>query len=263
MSSDQPTGQPEIHPTALVSPGAELGAGCSVGPFCVIGSGVRMGAGNVLASSVTISGPTTIGKGNAFYPQAVIGLAPQRGEHEDTGPLEIGNGNVFREGVTIQGSRAGRGRTVLGNECRLLCNAHVGHDCVIGDRVIVGNSAAIAGHVVIGEDAQLSGLVGVHQHVRIGRLAFVSANSFVDRSVPPFAIAAGHRAVVRAHNVVGLRRAGWTAIQLATARRLVRAHIFKSPVPTSWETDDSSVELVREWRDFVASSLRPVARGRF
>lgn len=247
---------------AIVADGAIIGPGCVVGPFCTIGDGVILGPGNRLEAGVALSGPVRIGEANHFYPHCVIGFEAQRGEHESAGPIEIGNRNSLREGVTIQGGRSAGGVTRIGDDCKLLAHCHVAHDCVVGDRVILSNSAAIAGHVVIEDDVQLSGLVSVHQFVRIGRLSLVAANSFVTRDILPFTIAAGHRALIRGHNRIGLQRAGWSVPDIEIVRRLVREYLadrVKQRSRLLFSTVMHPAE--RDWIGFMTHTRRGLAPG--
>ena len=63
-----------IHPTAVIDPGAQIGADTEIGPYCVIGSGVTIGHGCILANHVSVAGPTIIGEGNRFFPFSSIGF---------------------------------------------------------------------------------------------------------------------------------------------------------------------------------------------
>src|SRR5690606_17947756 len=93
----------QVHPTAIVSPDAKLGEGVKVGPYAVIEDRVEIGAGTVIGPHVVIHRYTRIGEGNQIYAHAVLGGAPQHLAYkpEDETWLEIGNGNVIREMVTM------------------------------------------------------------------------------------------------------------------------------------------------------------------
>jgi UDP-N-acetylglucosamine acyltransferase len=201
----------EIHPSAVVSPHAELGEGVKVGPYSTIGSHVTIDAGTEIGAHVVIEGHTRIGKRNKIYPYTSVGTAPQdigyRGE--DT-RLIIGDDNVVREYVTINRATAKQEwETVIGNQNYIMAYAHVAHDCYLGNRVIMSNVATLGGHISIGDYAVLGGLVAVHQFVRIGSYAFLGAKSGIDRDVPPFMMTAGPRAHLYGINRKGLRRMGF------------------------------------------------------
>lgn len=200
-----------VHPSAVIEPGAELGEGVVVGPFCHVGAGVRLGAGSELVGHASVLGPgTRVGARNRIFPGAVVGAPPQDRSHRgEPTLLELGDDNEIREQVTLhRGTRKGSGVTRLGSRCLLMVGAHVAHDCTVGDDVILTNLATLGGHVVVESHAVLGGHVAVAPFVRIGRGAFLAGGARVERDVPPFVIAAGDRARVRALNRVGLERMG-------------------------------------------------------
>src|ERR1700679_100260 len=93
---------PKISPHAVIDRNAEIAEDVEIGPFCVIGPDVKIDSGCRLLNSVTVLGKTTIGKDNVFFPNAVIGAAPQDKKFKgETTELTIGSSNVFREAVTI------------------------------------------------------------------------------------------------------------------------------------------------------------------
>ena len=122
---------PQIHPTAIVAPGARLADDVVIGPYCVIGEDVALGAGVGLKSHVVIDGRTTIGEGTRIFPFASIGFEPQDLKYKgEPSSLEIGQDNTIREHVTINPGTAGGGMvTRVGNHCLLMVGAHIAHDC--------------------------------------------------------------------------------------------------------------------------------------
>ena len=66
-----------IHASAIIEDGAEIGEGTSVGPFCFVGSKVRLGKNIELKSHVVIKGDTFLGDENTVFPFAVLGEIPQ------------------------------------------------------------------------------------------------------------------------------------------------------------------------------------------
>jgi UDP-N-acetylglucosamine acyltransferase len=138
-----------IHPTAVVGPGARIGYGCFIGPYCIIGDEAQLGDGVRLESHCVIDGRTTIGGSTQVFPFVSIGLASQdlkyKGEPSET---HLGERNKIREFVTIHRGTAGGGMlTRIGDDCLIMAQAHIAHDCLIGDGVIMANAATLAGHV--------------------------------------------------------------------------------------------------------------------
>ena len=202
----------EIHPSAVVSPHAELATGVKIGPYTEIKDHVQIGRDTIIGSHAFIEGHTQIGERNRIYPFTSIGTPPQdigyRGE--DT-RLIIGNDNVIREYTTINRATSKQEwQTVIGNQNYFMAYAHVAHDSYLGDNIIMANVATLGGHITVGDFAILGAMVAIHQFVRIGPYAFLGAKSGIDRDVPPFMITAGPRAKLYGVNQRGLRRRGFS-----------------------------------------------------
>jgi UDP-N-acetylglucosamine acyltransferase len=223
---------PSIHPTALVAPDVELKGGVAVGPFAVIEPGVVVGEGTRVDAHAIVRSGTRMGARNVVHPFAVIGGDPQERTYAgEPTRLEIGDGNVFREHVTVhRGSVKGGGLTRIGNGSLFMAGVHVAHDCVLGDRLELANGTLLGGHVVVGDFVVAGGDVAVGPFVQIGPRAFLAAGAMVERDVPPFVIAAGDRARVRALNRVGLERSGVPEASRAALERAFRA-IFRGEAP--------------------------------
>jgi UDP-N-acetylglucosamine acyltransferase len=201
-----------IHPTAIVSTGARLGTGCHVGPYSLVGEEVELGNGVRIESHCVIDGRTTIGEGTHVFPFVSIGLAAQdlkyRGEPSAT---RIGRRNRIREFVTIhRGTAGGNMLTQTGDDCLLMAQAHVAHDCRLGDSVIMANAATLAGHVIIEEGANIGAYSGVHQFCRIGREAYIGGYSVLVKDALPFALTVGNHARCYGLNVTGMKRRGYS-----------------------------------------------------
>ncbi len=223
-ASQTALGDPVVHPSACVEPGARLGAGVRVGPFCHVGPDATLGEGVRLISHVSVAGVTEIGARTRVFPFASIGHEPQdikyRGERVT---LTIGEDCLIREGVTINtGTATGTTRTIVGARCFFLANAHVAHDCRIGEGVILSNNVMIAGHCHIGNFAIVSGGSATHQFTRVGAYAFIGGLTGVENDVIPFGMALGNRAALAGLNVVGLRRRGFSHDALHELRRAYR-----------------------------------------
>jgi UDP-N-acetylglucosamine acyltransferase len=203
---------PQIHPMAIVAPGAMLAEDVIVGPYCIVGEDVTLAAGVTLGSHAVIDGRTIIGEGTRVFPFASIGLEPQdlkyRGEQSE---LVIGRNNTIREYVTMNPGTAGGGMvTRVGDNCLFMVGAHVAHDCQIANHVIMANNATLAGHVVVEEYAVLGGLCAIHQYVRIGKHAMIGGMSGVERDVIPYGQVMGERARLYGLNIIGMQRRGFS-----------------------------------------------------
>lgn len=202
---------PRISTRAVVDPKAEIADDVEIGPFCVIGPDVKIGPGCRLLNNVTILGDTTIGRDNVFFPNAVVGGAPQDKKYKGARTkLTVGNGNVFREAVTVHlGTEKGGGLTTVGDNNLLMVNAHVGHDARLGHNCVLANNVMIAGHVLIGDHVAMMGGAAVHHFVTIGEFAYIGGYSRVHHDVPPYCKIDGAD-LVRGLNTVGLRRSGYS-----------------------------------------------------
>jgi len=211
---------PQIHPTAIVAPGAMLADDVVVGPYCIVGENVVLAARVRLRSHAVVDGRTTIGEGTRIHPFASIGLEPQdlkyRGEPSE---LVIGRNNRIREYVTMNPGTIGGGMvTRVGDDCLFMVGAHVAHDCQIGNHVIMANNATLGGHVVIEDYAVLGGLSAVHQYVRIGKHAMIGGMSGVERDVIPYGQVMGDRARLTGLNIIGMQRRGFSREDIQALR---------------------------------------------
>jgi UDP-N-acetylglucosamine acyltransferase len=254
-----------IHSTAIVHPKAKIAASCEIGPFCVIGERVTLGEDCFLHSHVVIDGHTTLGKGNQIFPFAALGMKTQDLKYKGGRPrLEIGDENVFREGVTVHCGTDDDQATVIGSNNLLLINAHVAHDCVLGNRIIMSGYAGLAGHVEVGDAAVLSGYVAVHQFCRIGKFSITGGCSKIVQDVPPFMIVDGNPAETRAINKIGLERNG-VSDEAQTALRQAYKIFFRDElsVPNALAQIESEVPPLPEIKhlvEFIRASQRGVTK---
>jgi UDP-N-acetylglucosamine acyltransferase len=218
----------QIHPTAVVDPGAEIGEGVYIGPYCVIHAGVVLGEGCWLQHHVTVCGPTKIGPRNKFFGFDCIGFQTQDLKYvgEPTF-LEIGEGNCFREFVSVHRGTAPGSVTRVGDGGNFLAYSHIAHDCVVGNHVIFSNNGTLAGHVEVGDHAIIGGLTAVHQFCRIGSYALTGGCSKIVQDVPPYMIADGNPAKVRSYNKVGLERHGFAESAIKNIKEAYRL-IYRS-----------------------------------
>jgi UDP-N-acetylglucosamine acyltransferase len=203
-------GNGNVHPTAIVGEAVELGEGVRIGPYVVIEGPASIGAGTRIGPHAVICPYVALGPRNAVHAHAVIGDLPQDVSFDGAETwVQIGEANVFREGVTVHRSTKPERPTRIGSGCYLMAGSHVAHDCRVGDRVILTNGALLGGHVEVGDRAIIGGGAGVHQFVRVGELAMVAAYTAVRKDVLPFTMLGGEPPRHYRLNTVGLRRAGF------------------------------------------------------
>lgn len=256
-----------VHSTSLISPGAKLKAGVRVGPYCVVGDEVEIEDGCELMAHIFLEGPLRIGPGNKFFPYASIGVIPQdlkfHGERTET---EIGEGNTFREFVTVhRGTEGGGGMTRIGNGNLIMAYSHVAHDCVIGDHAILANGTTLAGHVTIEDFAVIGAFSGIHQFCRVGRHSLVGGYSVVTQDVLPFSKTVSEREI-RAFgaNSVGLKRHGFSAERREALNRAFRllasSNLNTSQAIEKIRQENLDSDDVRELIRFIETSKRGVIK---
>lgn len=201
-----------IDPRAIIDPSAQLGSNVSVGPWTIIGPQVEIGDDCSIASHVVLRGPTVMGRNNRVFQFSTIGEdTPALAYGGESTVLEIGDNNVFREGVTVhRGMVQDEGQTIIGNHCLLMAYVHVGHDCVLGDHVIMANNSAVSGHCNVGDHANFGGYAGVPQFRNIGAYSHISGMSLVLKDVPAFMTVMGNPASAIGLNIEGMQRRGYS-----------------------------------------------------
>ena len=254
-----------IHPTALIDPSAQIGDDNEIGPYCVIGAGVALGRGNVLASHVSMAGPTVIGDGNRFFPFTSIGQRSQDLKYTvEPTHLEIGNANSFREFCTVNRGTSPGSKTVIGHHNNFLAYSHVAHDCLVGHHVIFSNNGTLAGHVVVEDHAVIGGLSGVHQFCRIGRHAIIGGCTKIVQDVPPFMIADGNPAEIRGINQVGLERRGFSPEEIRALREayrlLCRSNLNVKQACDTIRDQVPANEHLTQLLEFIEASKRGIVR---
>jgi UDP-N-acetylglucosamine acyltransferase len=252
-----------IHPTAIVSPKAELGRNVSIGPYSIIGDDVILHDEVQVASHCVIEGPSEFGSGSVFFPFVSAGQVPHdlkyRGERSW---LRCGERNTFREYTTLHRGTAGGGNlTQIGSDGLFMAQAHVAHDCRIGDHVIFANGASLAGHVLVEDHVTLGAYSGIHQFCRVGRHAFIGAFSVVVKDALPYARTVGNHARCYGQNAIGLRRRGFSAEEI---KRI--SHAFRLLLAAKLNTSQAVVEIKKElggWAeiDYLINFIETSERG--
>jgi UDP-N-acetylglucosamine acyltransferase len=256
-----------IHPTAIISPEATIGAEVRIGPYCVVDAGVELGDGCVLHSHVVLGGPSRIGRDNEFFPFAAIGGKTQDLKYEgEPTCLEIGDRNTFRENTTVHRGTHGHTPTRIGSDNLFLCYSHVAHDCQVANQVILSNGATLAGHVEVEDHAVVSGLAAVHQFCRIGCHSIIGGCAKVTQDVPPYMIIDGNPAVTRGLNLIGLQRRGFAeddikALKTAYKKLFLKKDGNLATALSSLKADrPANHEPVQHLIAFIEASKRGIAR---
>jgi UDP-N-acetylglucosamine acyltransferase len=257
----------KAHPTAIISPQAEIACSVRVGAYSIIGEGVELGEDCEVMSHVVLGGPTRIGGNNRIFPFASIGLDPQDMKYRgETSYLEIGEGNIFREFVTVhRGTEGGGGVTKIGNHNLLMAYVHIAHDCTLGDHIVMANGASLAGHVEIGDHAIVGAFCGIHQYCRIGAYSFLGSYSVVNQDILPYSKTTAPRPLdVYGANRIGLERQGLSKEDLsdleAAFRLLTRSKLNTTQALEAIESRAFRSSHVRALVEFIRTSQRGVVK---
>jgi UDP-N-acetylglucosamine acyltransferase len=255
-----------IHPTAIVHPGARIGADVSIGAYTLVDEHVEIGAGSRIGPHVVLTGHTRIGVGNRIFQFCSIGEEPQDKKYAgEPTRLEIGDYNVIREFCSFNiGTAQDVGVTRMGNHNWIMAYVHIAHDCQVGNHTIFANNATLAGHVHIGDYAILGGFTGVHQFCRVGAHVITGIASVVRQDIPPFLTVAGNPLAPFGINSEGLKRRGYTPEALAALKRAYKT-LYKSGLSLA----DAQAAIAAEARtqpeltllaEFLASAGRGIVR---
>ena len=257
---------PKIHPTAIIEGQVELAEDVEIGPRCTISGPVSIGPGSRLVGDCWITGPTHIGSGNTIYPFTTVGFAPQSrsvdANHSGLGVL-IGNDNVIREHVTINGALTDGGPTTIGDNNYIMAQAHAGHDVQVGNNVTLANSVQLAGHTIVEDEVTVGGGTCVHQFVRLGHGSMLAGGCATTRDVLPWFVLTAYN-VAPSVNLVGMRRQGLTADDIATVRWVFKTINRRGlSIPSAideirqraGEADDP---VVHRFTEFFDRSERPI-----
>jgi len=248
----------KIHPTAVVEAGASLGAEVEIGPFALIGSEVVIGDGCQIQSHAVIEGAVRIGKNTSIGHGSIIGGPPQDlGFKPGTrSGLEIGDDNTLREHCTIHRGATEGTVTRIGDGNFLMAGVHVAHNAEIGNGVVMANNCLLGGHVRIGDRAFLGGGTVLHQYTRVGRLVITQGLSGFGKDVPPFVLGI-QRNQIAGLNIVGLRRAGFSAAQRDEVKAAFKL-LYRSGLNIRQALDQAAKvqwsDVGREFFEFVAQA---------
>ena len=255
----------EIHNTSIIHPKAKLAEGVKVGPFSVIGENVTIGSGTEIGQGCAVEGYTSIGKNCRLFTGAVIGSPPQDLKYKgEKSFIEIGDGSIFGEYVTVNPGTEEGGKTVIGNNNLLMAYSHVAHDCIIGNNCIIANVGTLAGYVTIEDYSVIGGIVAVHQFCRVGKLSIIGGCSKVVQDIPPFSTCDGHPTKVYGLNLVGLKRAKVPRETIHNLKETFKI-LFNSGLSISHALEKVEKEIpkgeeISYLTEFVKSSRRGICR---
>lgn len=259
----------QIHPTAIVADGAQLGEDVQVGPFTVIGENVQIGDRAIIHPNVVIDGHTQLGSEVEVFPGAAIGLKPQDRKYDGAPTrLIVGDRTVLRECTTLQPgtTKPGIEVTTVGEDCLIMAYCHVAHDCVLGNNVILANATQLAGHVCIEDHVILGGVTTVHQFVRIGTRAMTGAATRVLQDIPPYVTADGHPAKLVGLNTIGLKRGQITEEVIRELKKAYKSVFLRGPFRDAINAVKAELpslpDEVRHFIEFMEISERGITRGR-
>ncbi len=256
-----------IHPTAIIEPGAELGESVSVGAYSIVREHVRIGEGTTIGPHCVIEGHTTIGRDNRILQFGSIGAVPQDKKYAgEPTELVIGDRNTIREFCTFNiGTAQDVGVTRIGDDNWIMAYVHIAHDCQVGNQTILANNATLGGHVHLGDWVFVGGLTGVHQFVKIGAHAMAGFASAVTQDVPPFMMVDGNPLSVRGFNIEGLRRRGFGPERIAAVKQMHKL-LYRSGKTLEQARGDiaalsASAPLAQGDVDLMLGFLAQVTRG--
>jgi UDP-N-acetylglucosamine acyltransferase len=255
-----------IHPTAVLSGDIRLGDNVEIGPFAVLDGTITVGPDCVIRPGAYLFGNVTLGRANTVCTGAILGERPQHLKYNDEPTrVEIGDCNIFREGVTVHRGTTHSMRTVIGNHNFFMVNSHVAHDCVIGDRCILTNGSLLGGHCVLEDSVIISGNAAVHQFCRVGRLAMLGGCSASTKDIPPF-IMQQYIDTAYGVNLVGMRRAGMTHDQINAVKQafriIYRQGLTLPAAEAKLQRDLGHVDVIQEMLNFLRGCTKGISPRR-
>ncbi len=217
----------KVHQTAIIDETAQIGEGTTIGAGALVEAGVRIGRDCQIAAYAIIRQGSILGDAVQVDSFCVVGGNPQSlgFDPKTVSHVVIGDRTILREAVTVNRASAAGAKTVIGEDCFLMANSHIAHDCELKNGVILANNAMIAGHIHIGEKTFIGGGAGIHQFCRIGAYCMIAGNASITADVPPYVMAA-ERSEAHGLNLVGLRRGGFEQREIKDLKRCYRAVFF-------------------------------------
>lgn len=255
-----------IHPTAIVSPKAQIGVNVKIDAFTIIKDDVVIGDNTTIGTSNFIDNGVRIGKNNVIFHQTILGTNPQDLKYNNEKTfVEIGDNNTIREFVTINRATASTYTTKVGNNNLIMEYCHIAHDCKVGNNTIFSNSTQIAGHVHVEDWVIFGGFSKVHQFCIIGKHAFIGGDTKIVKDVVPYSIVSGSDPKFEGINYIGLKRRGFSKETIMEISNFYKA-IFNSGLNNTdaikkYLEEQQPNEVIQEIIDFIQNSPRGVYRS--
>jgi len=251
----------QVAPTARIHPDAIVGPGSVIGEYCVIESDVILGAETRLEPHVFVKRWTTLGDRNEISAGTVLGTDPlDKGFTGERSYLKIGDGNKIREHYTISRGTAPESETIVGDENYIMTSGHIAHNCKIGNRTVIASCALVAGYVEVEDQAFISGGVVIHQFSKIGRVSMIGGNTRVNSDVPPYFLCSDFNVAAKGLNLVGLRRAGFKAADVAALKAAYKL-LYKSNLKLEEALNRIEAEVPTEHTLHLVAFIRSSKRG--
>ncbi len=252
----------EIHPTAIIDPGAHIADDVTIGPYTVVENDVIIGEGSRIGPHVLLGNGTRLGKNCTVFKGASLGTIPQdlKFGNEKT-YLEVGDHTTIREFATLNRGTSHSLTTKIGGHCLLMAYTHVAHDCQLGDHVILSNAVNLAGHVIIEDYVGIGGMTPVHQFTHIGAYSFIGGGLRINKDVPPYILAMGDPLKFGGLNSIGLKRRGYSSDQLSIIKKVYNI-IYRQ----AYTVKEAIAEIRNQFMDsaeaeHIASFLENSERG--
>lgn len=261
-----------VHPTSMLSGDVQLDDSVAIGPNCVLDgtSGpIVLGAGTRLVGNAYLTGPLTMGVNNTIYPFACLGFSPQDLKWDPARPgagIVIGDGNTFREHVTIHRATSDDTPTRIGDKNYFMASSHAGHDCCIANNCIFANGTLLAGFVRVDDRVITGGTATAHQYARLGRGSILSGCVGAVQDLPPWFMLTGIN-VAGSINLVGMRRSGASREDIEEVRWVFktlyrRGLSLKSALAELQDCYDRKKRpMIAEYIEFITTSRRGICQG--
>jgi UDP-3-O-[3-hydroxymyristoyl] glucosamine N-acyltransferase len=198
-----------VHPSAVVSPEAEVGDGVSIGPNAVIAAACKIGDRSTVGAGTVIGPNCSVGRACTLHPNVTLVRNVSLGDRVILHPGCVLGADGFGIAFDKSGGRWEKvpqlGGVRLGNDCEVGANSaidrgaiedtvleddvrvdnlvQIGHNVHIGAHTAIAGSVGIAGSTSIGRYCMLAGKVGISGHLTIADKTTIAGGSNVMRNI--------------------------------------------------------------------------------